>query len=57
MDANGKEVETPTTEKYSDGEATHWDLNFDQTDYVNPLRVELFAYPNYLEGDVKIELK
>lgn len=57
IDANGEEVETPTTGKYGDEEATHWDLNFDRTDYANPLRLELFAYPNYLEGDIKIELK
>ncbi|WP_303968915.1 DUF4179 domain-containing protein [Sporosarcina ureae] len=57
VDANGKEVETPSTGKYGDGEATHWDLNFDRTDYVNPLKLELFAYPNYLEGDIKLELK
>jgi len=57
VDANGIEVETPSTGRYSDGEATHWDVNFDRTDYMNPLKLELFAYPNYLEGDIKIELK
>ncbi|PID16175.1 hypothetical protein CSV63_05940 [Sporosarcina sp. P34] len=57
IDAKGVEVEIPTTGKYGDEEATHWDLNFDRTDYTNPLRLELFAYPNYLEGDIKIELK
>ncbi|PIC84018.1 DUF5643 domain-containing protein [Sporosarcina sp. P1] len=57
IDANGEEVETPMTGKFREEEATHWNLNFDRTDYVNPLRLELFAYPNYLEGDMKIELK
>ncbi|PIC79737.1 hypothetical protein CSV75_11120 [Sporosarcina sp. P18a] len=56
-DLEGREVKTPSTEKYDDGEATHWRVNFDRTDYTNPLRLELFAYPNYLEGDIKIELK
>ncbi|TWT25279.1 DUF4179 domain-containing protein [Planomicrobium sp. CPCC 101110] len=25
--------------------------------YANPVKVELFAYPNYINGDVKVELK
>ncbi|HSI66063.1 MAG TPA: DUF4179 domain-containing protein [Planococcus sp. (in: firmicutes)] len=32
-------------------------INFDDNGYANPVRVDLFAYPNYINGDVKIELK
>lgn len=30
---------------------------FEDNGYANPVKVELFAYPNYINGDVKIELK
>ncbi|WP_422124583.1 DUF4179 domain-containing protein [Planococcus sp. X10-3] len=32
-------------------------IGFDDNGYANPVRVDLFAYPNYINGDVKIELK
>lgn len=28
----------------------------EDTDYLNPVKVELFSYPNYINGDLKIEL-
>jgi hypothetical protein len=33
------------------------DIAFEDNGYSNPVKVELFAYPNYINGDVKIELK
>ncbi|HSI65989.1 MAG TPA: DUF4179 domain-containing protein [Planococcus sp. (in: firmicutes)] len=33
------------------------DIAFDDNGYANPVKVELAAYPNYINGDVKIELK
>lgn len=56
-DADGKEVENPSTSMYTDEEGKHWDTTYSPTDYKNPLTIELFAYPNYLQGDIKIELK
>ncbi|WP_033541377.1 DUF4179 domain-containing protein [Planococcus sp. CAU13] len=32
-------------------------ISFKDNGYANPVRVDLFAYPNYINGDVKIELK
>ncbi|MFD1031622.1 DUF4179 domain-containing protein [Metaplanococcus flavidus] len=32
-------------------------IGFEGNGYANPVRVDLFAYPNYINGDVKIELK
>ncbi|TWT01564.1 DUF4179 domain-containing protein [Planomicrobium sp. CPCC 101079] len=33
------------------------DIGFEDNGYANPVKVELFAYPNYINGDVKVELK
>src|SRR5690606_27021701 len=30
-------------------------INFKDDGYTNPVRIDLFAYPNYINGDVKIE--
>lgn len=56
-DENEKDVDTPSTSVYTDEDAKHWDVSFDRVDYQNPLQLEWFAYPQYLEGDVRIELK
>ena len=32
-------------------------VTFETTSYTNPIRLELFAYPTYIEGDVNIEIK
>lgn len=57
-DANGKEVDISSTGMYVDNEATrHWDVTFKTTTYTNPLRLDLTNYPNYITGDVKVELK
>lgn len=33
------------------------DIGFEDNGYANPVKVELFAYPNYIHGDVEVELK
>ncbi|WP_301109894.1 DUF4179 domain-containing protein [Sporosarcina sp.] len=56
-DAAGKEVNNPSTGMYTTEGFDYWDYSFSPTEYQNPLKLELSAYPNYLEGDVKVELK
>lgn len=56
-DAEGKELHNPSIGSYGNEEGKHWDISFSRTDYTNPVKLELFAYPNYLEGDIKIEVK
>lgn len=59
QDANGKSISSPSTSMlYDSGKLeSHWTLDFDTTAYKNPLELELLAYPNYIEGDIKVELK
>ncbi|WP_432362362.1 DUF4179 domain-containing protein [Sporosarcina sp. UB5] len=57
-DANAKEIYISSTGMHMDEEGTrHWDMTFDTSNYTNPLRLELTRYPNYITGNVKIELK
>lgn len=56
-DAKGKEIHISSTGMHVDEEGTrHWDMTFGATHYTNPLSFELTSYPNYITGDVKIEL-
>lgn len=56
-DANDKDLSRMQEEVYNDGSKMHWNITLETTDYVNPLKFELVEYPNYINGDVKIELK
>lgn len=58
-DAKGKSISTPSVSMFTDDykKETHWHIQFGTTEYQNPLHLKLFAYPNYIEGDVKVELK
>ena len=56
-DAEGKEMHSPSVGMYTDESVKHWDISVSPTEYTNPLKFELYAYPNYLEGDITIELK
>lgn len=57
-DAKDKEIHISSTGMYVDEEGTrHWDVTFETTDYSNPLSFELTNYPNYITGNVKVELK
>lgn len=57
-DANGELLELRSSGNTSGYEGKQ-DLSISIKDngYANPIRVDLFAYPNYISGDVKIELK
>lgn len=57
-DTNGKAMEIQNSGITSIYEGKQ-DINigFNDNGYTNPVRVDLAAYPNYINGDVKIELK
>lgn len=55
-DANKKEIRTPEVSMHQDLENSYLLIKFETTDYKNPLSVELNAYPNFIEGDIKIKL-
>lgn len=57
IDARGKEISISSFSTYGEGDATHWDPAFETTSYTNPIRLELNAYPTYIEGEVKVEVK
>lgn len=57
IDAKGKEVHISSTGMYMEEGTRHWDITFGATHYTNPLRFELTNYPNYITGDVKVEVK
>lgn len=57
IDARGKEISISSFSTYGEEDATHWGLTFETTSYTNPIRLELHAYPTYIEGDVKVEVK
>lgn len=59
IDATGKVISSPSTTMHYDSakNESHWSIEFETTNYKNPLQLELFAYPNNIEGDVKVELK
>jgi hypothetical protein len=56
-DATGIEIRMPPTSMSTYDLKKHWTIRFETTNYKNPLQLELFAYPNYIEGDIKVELK
>jgi len=56
-DANGELIDT----RYSGISDVYegkkfMDIGIEDNGYINPLKVDLFAYPNYLKGTVKIEI-
>lgn len=59
QDAEGKIIHSPSSSmRYDAGKMeSSSSINFETTNYKNPLQFELSAYPNYIEGDVKLELK
>lgn len=57
-DANGQDMEMQYSGISSGYEGKQEiSIGFDDNGYTNPVRVDLAAYPNYINGDVKIELK
>lgn len=57
IDATGKELSIPSTEFYNHENKKYWNMFFENSEYKNPLQMKLTFYPNYIEGDVKIEVK
>lgn len=57
VDANGKMVDLSSGGSWQIGEYSYNDLRFTNGDYVNPITINFFAYPNYIEGDVTIRLE
>ncbi|WP_400246848.1 DUF4179 domain-containing protein [Niallia sp. JL1B1071] len=57
VDATGKELRIPSTEFYNHENKKYWNMFFENSEYENPLQMKLTFYPNYIEGDVKLELK
>lgn len=57
-DANGETMDMQSS-GISSGYEGKQDISigFDDNGYANPVRVDLAAYPNYINGDIKIELK
>ncbi|WP_432352900.1 hypothetical protein [Sporosarcina sp. A2] len=56
-DAEGKELVTSSWGMGGVEEGSQLSLSFDTTSYSNPIRIELTAYPTYIEGHVKVEVK
>lgn len=56
-DAAGKEFYPSSESMAAPEDEIHWTVEFETAEYTNPLRLELFAYPNRINGDVKVELK
>ena len=56
-DANGNKIHISSTGMHVDEEGTrHWDMTFETSNYTNPLSFELTSYPNYITGNVKVEI-
>ncbi|QTD42991.1 DUF4179 domain-containing protein [Sporosarcina sp. Te-1] len=57
-DENGKNVVISSSSISSEGnDAKRYGITFETDDYQNPLYLEFSSYPNYIEGNVKIEIK
>ncbi|MFD4706803.1 DUF4179 domain-containing protein [Gottfriedia sp. NPDC058432] len=58
FDANGKVVQTSSeSQEYDDGGKQVVGITISTKDYVNPLKLKLAFYPEYIQGDAKIRIK
>lgn len=55
--ANGETVNSRMGGLWRDEGDTYFDEIFEKENIVNPLKFQFWAYPNYIEGDIEIELK
>lgn len=56
-DANGKKVDVASEGMtFKENNMRSWTVDIRDNGYTNPVKMELFAYPNYITGDVKIKL-
>ena len=57
IDSTGKTIHLSSSGISGEENGTSLSVTFETTSYTNPIRLELFAYPTYIEGDVNIEIK
>ncbi|MFC7365588.1 MULTISPECIES: DUF4179 domain-containing protein [Bhargavaea] len=57
VDAEGKSIELTSSGSWQIDDFSYGDMKFENGDYVNPITIKFFAYPNYIEGDVTIRLE
>ena len=55
--ANGDVVDIRSEGMWGDGENYYSDVNFESKNLVNPIKTDFWAYPNYLDGSVSIQIK
>ena len=58
IDAIGRKVDVASEGMgFKENNMRSWTVDINDNGYINPVKMELFAYPNYINGDVEIELK
>ncbi len=55
--ANGDTIDSKSTGLWHEDEDSYFNEFFEAKNIVNPLTFHIWAYPNYVEGNVEIELK
>ncbi|QFF97840.1 DUF4179 domain-containing protein [Psychrobacillus glaciei] len=57
--ANGERIDTPSQSMHgdADGEYNYTTIELDSKNIVNPIKLYLYSYPNYLDGSVSIQIK
>ena len=53
---NGESIETTGQSAWRDTEYNYYGISFTPAQFAKPLRIDFFAYPNYINGDIDIEL-
>lgn len=54
---NGEVVDIPSQGTTSNGEYQQTTVTLDSKNLINPIKVDFYAYPNYLNGSVSIQIK
>ncbi|MFJ7970006.1 DUF4179 domain-containing protein [Psychrobacillus sp. NPDC096389] len=57
VDAKGERIDTPSESMHGDEQYNYSTISLDSKDIVNPIKLNLYAYPNYLDGSVSIQIK
>jgi len=56
-DAGGNEVDYASQSNWSYEGYENYSIEFEEQSYKNPLRIDFSAYPNYINGNISVELK
>lgn len=56
-DADGEAIDTPSRSAGHYEGYANYSIEFEEQPYKNPLRINFSAYPNYINGDISVELK